>query len=220
MNKYARCVILLPMFFLYGCYSINNSRLHVLDQKLSYENKKNVGLVYKDHNLKLDQIDAIALQPIDVNLGSMKKVDSKLEDQAKKFASDLEVDLTAAIPQKTLFSVISAGEVVPETLRVANLSIVVTEFYPGNGAMRYIIGCGAGSTKIQMESKLTSKQDELLMALGSRKDHNGNPTLGLNVSSVSNDYTDREIRKQFVEMMTKLLRGEELKNKKVKKSKK
>jgi hypothetical protein len=207
------------MFFLYGCYSLNTSQLHVIDKKLSYENKKKVGLLYKDSNLKFDQIDAIALQPVDVQLGSTKKVTPQMEKQARKFASDLEIDLAAAIPEKTLFSIITAGEIVPENVRIANLSIVITEFYPGNGAVRYVIGCGAGSTKIQLESKLTNKDNELLLALGSRKYHTGKPTLGLNVSSISDDYTAKELRKQFVETTCKVLREEELKNKKVKKTK-
>jgi len=195
--------LFLSMMLITGCTSLSTSDLHLLESKLPYTKTDN-GLLYEAPGSDIDSLDAVVFSPVKVHT-TIKRENTKCYTLAREFASDLDSALTSSIPAETPLSVLRPGENIPLTAKVADLEIAVTELDPGSGFARWFFGAGAGATKVQVEGRLTQPPNDLVMAFAYRRAHSGNPTLGINVAALSDDYTLKELRKQFTKDITKLL---------------
>ena len=208
MRKKLKFILLLPLIPLCGCASLSPGDLHVLDRKRAYKQTDVVDLLYKAPvRTAQNDMDIVVLHPVKVNMDSITpSTNSKI--MAKKFADRLEMSLASGIPQKTSLHLATPGESIHSNLKTADLSVIVTEFDPGNGFARWFVGAGAGATNIQIEGDLKDSNGTVIMAFADKRTHSGNPTLGLNFAALSDEYTLTALRKEFADALIKLLQSQ------------
>ena len=217
MTTRTKLMMFLPLVILCGCSSITTKDLHVLNPNLTYSSSGDVDLVYRAPDFRMDgNVDAIVLEPVKVNMNGSQSLGAKnssgdrnarsMDVIARRFAEKLEHELASEIREKTSYNLVRPGETVSGD--TVALDVTVTELDPGNGFARWFIGAGAGASKVQVEGQLKNPEDELLLAFADRRYHSGNPTLGLNVSSLSDEYTLTAIRKEIADRIVSLLKPE------------
>ena len=208
MGNKMRLILLLPLLPLCGCASLSPGDLHVLDRNRAYKQTDVVDLLYKAPVTTVrNGTDVVLLHPVKVNMNSIATSGSS-KSMAKKFAERLEMSLASDISRKTPLSLATPGESIPSGLEAAALSVVVTEFDPGNGFARWFIGAGAGATSVQIEGDLKDSHGTVIMAFADRRMHSGNPTLGLNLAAISDEYTLTALRREFVDALIQLLQSQ------------
>ncbi|MHC4395052.1 MAG: DUF4410 domain-containing protein [Planctomycetota bacterium] len=219
MTNKARFALLLPLLLLFGCTSLTPADLHVLNRNRAYTKTKFVGLLYKAPSFDTDtDIETIMLHPVKVKMKSiLMSTSSKysagdsqvraMETIAGKFAESLETELASAIGQKTNFNLVRPGELVLNRTKTMALTVIVTELDPGDAFARWFIGVGAGATIVQIEGGLRNSSGTVIMTFADKRAHTGNPTLGLNLAALSDEYTLKELRKEFAKAVIRLLKS-------------
>lgn len=143
-------------------------------------------LVYRAHvaeDFEISRYDTIILS--DVNLHASEAHRALAQRAGVLLQDRLRSRLVQIFPDKRI--VLSADD--QKTSKALYLHCTLAEFSPGNGFVRWFLGLGLGSAKIQVEGKgMEPNRQGALFEFARKRSYDGYPIGGLNIFLLSNEW--------------------------------
>jgi len=167
MRKLQTCVILCLMGLLVGCGTISVSpKTSLIRTDLKMQSASGVGLAYAAPGCNLGQYDTVVVEDVSCErvLPQRGVVPSEVGLQYKGLLMD---ELRTAGCFKTVTADPNAGQA--PAAKVAIIKSELSELDPGNRALRYMVGWGAGRVKVQLETEIRDAATQELCVKTSKR---------------------------------------------------